>query len=55
MITYRVTYYNRAIDHTATFLGKARSLESAREAEQLFIDTRNANGADFDLVSVVKA
>jgi len=55
MITYRVTYYNREIDHTATFLGKARSLESAREAEQLFIDTRNKNGKDFILVSVEAA
>ena len=55
MIYYKATYYNKAIDHTAVIKGKARSLESAREAEQDFIDRRNQNGGDFVLVSVVRA
>ena len=55
MISYKATYLNKSINHTAEVKGKARSLDSAIAEETRFINSRNENGGDFVLVSVVKA
>ena len=55
MISYKATYLNKAINHIAEVKGKARSLDSAIAEETRFINSRNENGGDFVLVSVVKA